>query len=171
MKKIIIALGMIAMAIGVQAASVNWSLNGAGSDYKTGNMLIYAFEGDVTTAAVAALSSTEASDWSTFLSVEPKTISKRGAATGSVSGYTKGETSYLTFVVVDTAIAEGNAWRVIAAADVTGNVYEGADTPSTFYSNLASVSASGTFESVPEPTSGLLLLLGMAGLALKRKQA
>lgn len=29
----------------------------------------------------------------------------------------------------------------------------------------------GTYTAVPEPTSGLLLLLGMAGLALKRKQA
>ncbi|MBQ6341074.1 MAG: PEP-CTERM sorting domain-containing protein [Kiritimatiellae bacterium] len=29
----------------------------------------------------------------------------------------------------------------------------------------------GNFTAVPEPTSGLLLLLGMAGLALKRKRA
>lgn len=33
--------------------------------------------------------------------------------------------------------------------------------------NWSSVAA----QSVPEPTSGLLLLLGMAGLALKRKRA
>ena len=31
--------------------------------------------------------------------------------------------------------------------------------------------ASGTFTVVPEPTSGLMLLLGLAGLALRRKQA
>ena len=29
----------------------------------------------------------------------------------------------------------------------------------------------GTWTAVPEPTSGLLLLLGVAGLALKRKRA
>ena len=29
----------------------------------------------------------------------------------------------------------------------------------------------GNFRAVPEPTSGLLLLLGVAGLALKRKRA
>lgn len=31
--------------------------------------------------------------------------------------------------------------------------------------------AFGNFQAVPEPTSGLLLLLGLAGLALKRKRA
>jgi hypothetical protein len=30
---------------------------------------------------------------------------------------------------------------------------------------------SANFQSVPEPTSGLLMLLGIAGLALKRKRA
>ena len=33
------------------------------------------------------------------------------------------------------------------------------------------VTAGGWYSAVPEPTSGLLLLLGMAGLALKRKRA
>lgn len=31
--------------------------------------------------------------------------------------------------------------------------------------------ASGAWAAVPEPTSGLMLLLGVAGLALKRKRA
>ena len=31
--------------------------------------------------------------------------------------------------------------------------------------------SSGSFGAAPEPTSGLLMLLGMAGLALKRKRA
>ena len=34
----------------------------------------------------------------------------------------------------------------------------------------ATYSAAGWYSTVPEPTSGLLLLLGMAGLALRRKQ-
>lgn len=38
-------------------------------------------------------------------------------------------------------------------------------------SNAIEASDWTTYSSVPEPTSGLLLLLGMAGLALKRKRA
>ena len=44
-----------------------------------------------------------------------------------------------------------------------GTVFLGAD--------AATGTATGGWQSVPEPTSGLLLLLGMAGLALKRKRA
>ena len=39
------------------------------------------------------------------------------------------------------------------------------------FTNLGVVSTTGTqWSAVPEPTSGLLLLLGVAGLALKRKR-
>ena len=52
-------------------------------------------------------------------------------------------------------------------------VYGGAATPpGTFSTTTTALLAgqSGSFSSVPEPTSGLLLLVGMAGLALRRKQ-
>ena len=42
---------------------------------------------------------------------------------------------------------------------------------SAFTFTTAGTSASPNYFAVPEPTSGLLLLLGMAGLALKRKRA
>ena len=39
------------------------------------------------------------------------------------------------------------------------------------FGNLqTATTTAGAWQSVPEPTSGLLLLLGMAGLALRRKQ-
>lgn len=52
-------------------------------------------------------------------------------------------------------------------------VYGGAATPpGTFSTTTTALLAgqSGSFSSVPEPTSGLLLLVGMAGLALRHKQ-
>ena len=39
------------------------------------------------------------------------------------------------------------------------------------FSTNFNYAASGTFTVVPEPTSGLMILLGLAGLALRRKQA
>ena len=41
----------------------------------------------------------------------------------------------------------------------------------TFASQVSTAGSSGGWVAVPEPTSGLLMLLGMAGLALKRKCA
>ena len=41
----------------------------------------------------------------------------------------------------------------------------------TYFLGGTSTDSTGGWQAVPEPTSGLLLLLGMAGLALKRKIA
>ena len=39
------------------------------------------------------------------------------------------------------------------------------------WSGNLNYASSGNFTAVPEPTSGLLMLLGMTGLALRRKRA
>ena len=46
-----------------------------------------------------------------------------------------------------------------------------ADVIGAFTFNAASFANSGTIASVPEPTSGLLMLVGLAGLALRRRRA
>ena len=50
------------------------------------------------------------------------------------------------------------------AAETTASKATFADTTTTY-------AGAGWYQSVPEPTSGLMLLLGVAGLALKRKRA
>ena len=171
MKKILILMSAIAVAVGVQAANVKWQITGVSDPYNTGNMLVYAFVGDVTSSANTALSSTTGSDWSDFLGTSVGKINTRGKASGDTEGFSKSGNQYLTFVLVDTAVEENNKWYVISAQDVTSYVYEGTETPSTFSTSLASTASTGTFTSVPEPTSGLLMLLGMAGLALRRRRA
>ena len=91
-----------------------------------------------------------------------------------------------------TDAQSGDAFYIKALMTVDGTTYEmniyadGSATSGTMFtlgSDLDNTSrstftwASGTYggtmwsaQSVPEPTSGLLLLLGMAGLALKRKR-
>ena len=56
--------------------------------------------------------------------------------------------------------------QVVQAADVTKISFSSTSTPS----KSIATSDNGWY-AVPEPTSGLLMLLGMAGLALKRKNA
>ena len=57
--------------------------------------------------------------------------------------------------------------------DAAGNVYTSASRTNTaaFPSVNNFAVGAGSWAAVPEPTSGLLLLLGVAGLALKRKRA
>ena len=44
-------------------------------------------------------------------------------------------------------------------------------TQAAAFTDKATFSAGGWYAAVPEPTSGLLMLLGMAGLALRRRRA
>lgn len=54
-----------------------------------------------------------------------------------------------------------------------GTEFAWADESANVFKNATSFGSAGwyTTEAVPEPTSGLLMLLGMAGLALRRKRA
>lgn len=74
-----------------------------------------------------------------------------------------GESNYL---VVSGA---GTLTKTLAAT--TASVTFAAGNASSIAGNASNWKSFGTSSSVPEPTSGLLMLLGMAGLALRRKRA
>jgi hypothetical protein len=186
MKKILIALASIATAAIVNAASMNWGADytynasgTAGVDRGTTDAWIaYVFDASVTSYASAqtlfaandgaglaalAVGSTVVAgdDYGGFLG--QSTFS--GAAGDNISAYvvifdgaTVADASnmYISEVVTATAPSSGVPGLLTFG--------EGGDMV-----GMASAGA-WTAAAVPEPTSGLLLLLGMAGLALRRKQ-
>ncbi len=76
-------------------------------------------------------------------------------------------TAYLVIFNAGTA-AEGTYAYV---SDTVTAYVPGSGAPVTFTFDLSSSATPGNWTAVPEPTSGLLMLLGLAGLALKRKRA
>ena len=175
MKKIIIACVAIAIATATQAATVDWKLQ-TGATY-TGQS-VYALTGTTADAVLSVCTGSDATAWSSlFEGATPFTVTgsnARAGATGVSNGIAAGEN--LVFVIVDGSVAEGSNYIVANTALIpSANVYEPPTTGTIWNTTLATVgtAGSGTFSAsaVPEPTSGLLLLLGMAGLALKRKQA
>ena len=186
MKKLIMALAAVAMAAGVQAAAWTWgtgsyaAVTPGGAD-PLGGASIYLFFGyasssDANTAKGALLSSLRAGN--------------------AISGYSQSATLDANGSLADTAftgdVGKLYAFAVILADDAAGNSYmfqsankngTGLDvgTASLTFdvssTTLKALDATGTgagwymTAAAPEPTSGLLLLLGMAGLALKRKRA
>lgn len=166
MKKLMIMLGAVAVAMGLQAASVSWKVSGA-SDWKSGT--VYAITGLSSSEVISYFQSTTVSDWSLAVAdAVSNTITSRGAATGLSADV--GSTMVFAFVSSD-GIADGKTWAVSGDISTSGYTYTPPATKPGDLTFAYSAAKTGTFTAVPEPTSGLLMLLGMAGLALRRRRA
>ena len=194
MKKLMIAAAIVCAAAMAQAATVNWAsgalyapvdadgTKGTGTNPKASGGSFYFF--DLTDNATlynkwAAMSYVDASAdiWKTYGGENlPKTadgtISAMGIGTKRQTVANESGMHYgaVIYTYTDT---DGNDWYIanIGKANVTGSGAVSAQGLGTIFGGTAGGNiGSWTAAAVPEPTSGLLLLLGVAGLALKRKR-
>lgn len=167
MKKLLILAAAIVAGVAANAASFKWTganiYDHTGTTKYTGTASIYAY---LTTETVA--DAVKVID----VGVTAGTI-KDGSTTGYTYNWTAADStkSYNFYMVIedgdytfDSSISDPQVIK-LGAAQATGTTTVG-------FANMATATqAAGNWQSVPEPTSGLLMLLGMAGLALKRKRA
>ena len=180
MKKLMIALAAVAMAAGVQAAQVDWkvTVNSAYSGMQLYAINAAGLEGkDLTKLALTDLTSNNytwyagedaAAKQSTLL----YTKSSKGTPTETTTlGHNGTTASDLYFIVVDS---ENNQYGVIneTALDTSAYQYEPGSTGTKYtYGQTTAVTMYKFAGDVPEPTSAMLMLLGVAGLALRRRRA
>lgn len=172
MKKMMMMLGAVAMAMGLNAATVNWQ---SGAVYKTDSSAKVGK--GATDYLVSVFFYTDAAGENAATGLTG-TLSLGTAGTGSkYSGSVDGfaaATTYYTQLVITTegyeAKSEIVAFTTQGTGDTSLNFAEGTgfNTAYTFSTGTA-----GTWQAtaVPEPTSGLLMLVGLAGLALRRRRA
>lgn len=182
MKKMMIMLGISALAAGVHAASVNWNVS---STYKTETF--YVFNGNVSAAIVSAMSDSSVGGVAAFNSwLESQATESYKTGTvgsrGSNGNFLDTAADNLTFVILDDTLAAGNKYG-IQVVSTAGKTYTTGTPPGNVvideesFSKVANVIAAKEEPEipdppsgdVPEPTSGLLMILGIAGLALRRK--
>ena len=146
MKKLMVLAAVVLIATCSQAASFKWSASGVkdakGTNPYSGAATLYAIIDGTDTVVSSATMSSGAITATTF----------------SSDVFNAGTTYTFYYTMAD---AEGNTFK-------SGNKTTRAQATST---PSLSFLASGEWTVAPEPTSGLLMLLGMAGLALRRRRA
>ena len=182
-----IAAAVALVATFAQAAKVGWTCAGA-TDFADGNYALFvgALGKSVDTAAIQAaiveaggLSGVEGA-FATGSITSAGGISAPNSTSGkSISWSGDGTDRYYAVLFVEDAdgtIASFSGEKYIDLAnDTTGKTWNFGAQGTAFGNNEFEIGTPtpppGPTPDTPEPTSGLLLLLGVAGLALKRKRA
>ena len=184
MKKLMTLAVCALLAAATHAASVGWTL-ATGSTTYAGDAYQFFVIGQNGTASIATITAlldagTKVDSYAFGSGV--LSSAGMGQVAGNASGKTLDAGSYTSFFVLfDSAdpTAGSSNYIVVSGASTLSKEVTATAAAVTFASgNVASTLSNasnwksfGTSSSVPEPTSGLLMLLGMAGLALRRKHA
>ena len=191
MKKMVLALATTLTIGMVNAASLSWALAGvtlpetataasgvAAYMFLTaagGNTLSYV-DGAALTTVSAVESAIKGGTFTGSGAYVSTTLNSSGAAPAAtgITSFAAGDSLTAFAVIFDDADATKASHYMIAQTsagvkELSQNWTSGVGAKVLNWGNQTT--AGTTWTAVPEPTSGLLMLLGMAGLALKRKIA
>ena len=179
MKKVLFFAVAMAFAAAAQAASVGWSL--AGANNYAGDKYMFFVVGQNGADSIATISALL--DAGTDVSGYAFGIGNVAANGNAMIAYTASGKSldagtYESFMVIfdsadpaagssKYALVSGNGNQTKTIVATTATVTFVAGNQSAYLNNASNWKAYG----VPEPTSAMLMLVGLAGLALRRRRA
>ena len=191
MKKLIVCVAAVALGLSASAATVDWQVSVSSA---SASPAYTAYLVDATAWDAATITADTFTDSSIVL--DSTTFSSTGSGKGSAKTYTtiasgttagarakdiaslaEGDTISVYYVLLDTS-SDPNTYYTISDT-LSGHASTGEAQLGTHTTVASATLASATWTpvgggsgggDVPEPTSGLLLLVGGAMLALRRKQ-
>lgn len=191
MKKLMFMLAAVACAVVAHAASINWTISNVYSAADSSSkvaansmsawLFVTANSTDVTTVKTTTLAAVQAvlgsGDLTGLSSLAAAHASNSaegtiGGATG-LTGFSSGSLTAFAVVIDSTELATANNYFLVSGGETkTASFTSATGMKMLGWGDQTSYTqGAGKWSAVPEPTSGLLLVLGVAGLALKRKVA
>ena len=176
MKKLLMALTAVVLAASVHAATVTWGITAiTDSEANTAKAgMVGYFLDSSTYSAFSALTADKVAEYvaANYTYTGATTANARTGAIslGVASGnYSANDPISGYIVLFDTS--DASSAKYYAATEVLSTTISA--TGSNASLGLGTLASYGGWQTtaVPEPTSGLLMLLGMAGLALRRRRA
>ena len=183
MKKLVMFIAVAVAAVGVQAATLSWNMTNVlapdGSDAAVGTLVALYAAGtayDHDAAKAGTLVPTY-----TGTTVAMGTTGATRAGTSGLGSYSAGDTASFYAVVYDSSSIAG-ASNYIVSDVVSQTVAANGANITLGFGNMKATTTANKFKNaldnggwtqagVPEPTSALLLLVGGAMLALRRKRS
>ena len=179
MKKVLFFAVAMAFAAATQAASVGWSL--AGANNYAGDKYMFFVVGQNGADSIATISALlDAGTDVGGYAFGSGSIGVNGAANvgAAASGKSLDAGTYESFMVIfdsadpaagssKYALVSGNGNQTKYISPTAGTVTFVAGNQSAYLNDASNWKAYG----VPEPTSAMLMLVGLAGLALRRRRA
>lgn len=176
MKKIIIAAFAVMIGVAANAAAITWSLTSitATPDSAVASGWVAVILDSATYDTFTSLASSDVVNFATENAIATGSVKvNRGSAAVSLKegDYAANDTIAGYMVIFDNAtVADAKYYANTSVSSATISA-GGADDNITFGTFAAATSGWNEIASIPEPTSALMLLVGLAGLALKRKVA
>ena len=177
MKKLMMAVAVALTAVAVNAANCVWSTTAVTADMSGiidgGTYWLVALGADTGVAGGFTVYQDGTYDFGSYSVVDTGSVTG-GAAGNTITGLSAANNGdNYALIIWDGVLGEGGYYGVAEGA-VSGIVAEPpTDAELIPFDNLGygGYMATDTLTvPIPEPTSGLMLLLGVAGLALRRKQ-
>ena len=172
MKKLMIVLAAIALAGATQAASLTWSILNMQAQGVEAGWLVALYDSSTTFDYAKAKDGTLAPLYSGAAYTSGTTIR---AGESGVGSYAIGDTAS-AYAVIFNAATVADATKVMVSDVQSATVGSAGNNITLAFGSMASTGTTNkfrnsTFVDAPEPTSGLLMLVGFGALALRRRKA
>ena len=175
MKKLMLAVAAIATTVCAQAATVKWTAAnvyemGSTATKATGYLTYFVSSADYTLAKATADLAKEKVDFVSTYGVA-SAVTSGGLATQNITTTAGNSESWTGYLVIFNAESIDKATYAYITSEATKATGANGQQANLTFTSLTGTQTAGNWYAIPEPTSGLLMLLGFAGLALRRRRA